>query len=63
MTFTEWLNEYFPDWESEYTGTIRVLEDAWNAALDAATKTDDIQSLKSHRPELEEFRRINAGGE
>jgi hypothetical protein len=38
VTFKEWLIEYLPDWESEYSGTLKGLEDAWNGAIDAVTQ-------------------------
>lgn len=49
MTFKEWLTSYLPDYEDEYSGTLAGMEDAWNAALDAArlSHSEDLEALKS----------------
>ena len=59
MTFNEWLNINYPDWQSEYSGSIFAMEDAWNAAITEAENLSeyyDISSLRSSMPEFESWR-------
>jgi hypothetical protein len=46
MEFKEWLETHDPDfdWESEYSGDIAHLEDAWNAGVKAAGRDDLIST-------------------
>jgi hypothetical protein len=32
--FMEWLKEVYPDWESEYSGNLIGLHDAWKAGME-----------------------------